>query len=55
MNRELLELLEKNARYTTADLATMLGISADEVRAEIAKMQKEGLIRGFKTIIDWER
>ena len=55
MNKQLLELLEKNARYTTADLATMLGISADEVRAEIAKMQKDGLIRGFKTIIDWER
>jgi len=55
MNKKLLKLLEKNARYTTTDLATMLGITEDEVRAQIDEMQKEGLIRGFKTVVDWER
>ena len=55
MNKKLQRLLEQNARYTTTDLATMLGISQDEVRAQIEEMQKEGLIRGFKTVVDWER
>lgn len=55
MNKKLLKLLEKNARYTVADLATMLGISEDEIRTQIDEMQKKGLIRGFKTVVDWER
>ena len=33
----------------------MLGMTEDEVRAEIAKMEKEGVIRGYKAVIDWER
>mgnify|MGYP003539404169 CR=1 FL=1 len=55
MNKQQLRLMEQNARYTTTDLATMLGISQAEVRAQIEEMQKEGLIRGFKTVVDWER
>lgn len=55
MNKKLLKLLEKNARYTIADLATMLGLSEEEIRTQIDEMQKNGLIRGFKTVVDWER
>ena len=55
MNKKLLTLLEKNARSTIADLSTMMGIGEDEVRAQIDEMQKQGLIRGFKTVVDWER
>ena len=55
MNKKLLKLLEKNARYSTADLATMLGLSEDDVSAEIEQLKKDGVIRGFKTVIDWER
>ncbi len=55
MNIKLLKLLDKNARYTNADLAVMLGISEKEVEEEISKLQKEGFIRGYKTVIDWEK
>ena len=55
MTKKLLKLLEQNARYTTADLATMLGISENEVCAKIEQQKKDGVIRGFKTVIDWER
>lgn len=55
MNKQLLKLLEQNARYSNSDLATMLGISEDEVRAEIEQLKKDGVIRGFKAVIDWER
>ncbi len=55
MNTQLLKLLEQNARYSDADLATMLGISEAEVSAEIEQLKKDGVIRGFKTVVDWER
>ena len=55
MNKKLLKLLERNARYTISDLATMLGTSEDEVKSQIEEMQKQGIIRGFKTVVDWER
>ncbi len=55
MNTKLLKLLQKNARYSNADLAVMLGISEDEVLKQIAALEKEGLIRGYKAVIDWEK
>ena len=55
MNIKLLNLLNKNARASTADLATMLGMSEEEVVAQIEEMEKEGLIRGYKAVIDWDQ
>ena len=55
MNIKLLNLLNKNARTSTADLAVMLGLSEEEVIAQIAEMEKEGLIRGYKAVIDWDQ
>lgn len=55
MNKKLLKLLERDARTTVSELATMLGITEGEVSAELTEMQKSGLIRGYKTVIDWER
>ncbi|MBO5873342.1 MAG: Lrp/AsnC family transcriptional regulator [Clostridia bacterium] len=55
MNIKLLKLLGKNARYNLTDLATMVGSDEATVKAEIAEMEKNGLIRGYKTVIDWEK
>ena len=55
MNIKLLKLLNKNARIAPADMATMLGISEEEVTREIAEMEREGLIRGYKAVIDWDQ
>ncbi len=55
MNTKLLKLLQSNARYTNADLAVMLGISEDEAAKQISTLEKEGLIRGYKAVIDWEK
>ncbi len=51
---ELLELLRENARYSTADLARMTGLSADDVEDAIAELEAEGVIRGYRAIVDWE-
>jgi DNA-binding Lrp family transcriptional regulator len=55
MNVKLLKLLSKNARYTVEDLATMTGCSEEEIKKDLAELEKEGMIRGYKTVIDWER
>ena len=55
MNTKLLKLLSKDSRTSTANLAVMLGISEDEVKEQIAEMEREGVIRGYKAVIDWDR
>ena len=55
MNEKILKLLSKNARYTNAELAVMVGLSEAEVAAEIENMEKSGFIRGYKAVVDWER
>lgn len=55
MNIQILNLLAKNARYTISDLSVMTGLSADEVKADIKELEVAGLIRGYKTVIDWEK
>lgn len=54
MNLKLLKLLSENARYTDHDLAVMADLTEDEVRSEMKSMEHEGLIRGYKAVIDWE-
>ncbi|MBQ6707213.1 MAG: Lrp/AsnC family transcriptional regulator [Clostridia bacterium] len=52
---KILSLLDTNARLTHAELATMLNKSEAEVAAQMARLEKEGVIRGYKAVIDWER
>ena len=53
MNTKILRLIENNARLSAEDIAAAIGITADEVKAEIAAMEQAGIIRGYKSIIDW--
>ena len=55
MKYDVLKLLAQNAKYTTEDIATMLGITADEVAKIIKEFEKDGVIRGYKAVIDWEK
>ncbi len=50
----LLKLLSQNARFSTKQLATMLGKDEAEVRAAIEQLEKDGTIKGYKAVIDWE-
>ncbi len=54
MNK-ILKVLEENARYTNQEIAVMLGITEDEVAQEIHRLEVEGIIRGYKTIVDREK
>lgn len=55
MNLKLLKLIEKDARMSVADLATVTELSEAEVTRELSEMEKAGIIRGYKGVIDWEK
>ena len=55
MRNELLKLLGTNARYTVEQLAVMLATDTQAVAAEIDALQREGVICGYKTVIDREK
>ena len=55
MNTHLLKLLENDATLTPEQLASILDLDAAEIRKEIRSMEEEGIILGYKTIIDWEK
>ena len=52
---KLLSLIEDNAKLTDEQLASMLNRSVDDVRREIRQYEKEGVIKGYKALIDWEK
>jgi len=53
--REILSVLESDARATPDRIAALTGIAEDEVRAQIAAWEAEGVIRRYKTVIDRDR
>ena len=53
--RKLLELLEKDARLSPKELALMLEKEEGDIRAMIAGLEKEGVLLGYRTIIDWDK
>lgn len=55
MNRKLLKLLSKNARTSLEELAVLLGESKEAVAKEMDALEKEGIIRAYKAVVDWER
>lgn len=55
MKDELLAILEKNSRIDFAELAVLLGVTEQEVLEELSKLEKEGVICGYHTLINWEK
>jgi len=55
MRQKILMAMDKNARSTPEELAIMLGEKEQSVREEIQAMEKEGIICGYPTLINWEK
>ncbi len=55
MRKEILDVLEKNSRIDLGELAKMLGQTEVAVANEVAEMEKEHIICGYHTLIDWEK
>ena len=52
---KLLKLLQDDAKLTVQELAVMLDMTEAEVAAAIHKFEKDGVIKGYRTLINWER
>jgi DNA-binding Lrp family transcriptional regulator len=55
MREKILQVLEKNSRIDFRELAIILGEEEIDVVNEIKKMEEEGVICGYHTLIDWEK
>jgi len=53
--REILEILEKNSKATTGEIAAVTGMTESEVEEVIAEYEKDGTIRGYKAVVNWDR
>ncbi|MBU3089367.1 Lrp/AsnC family transcriptional regulator [Clostridium gasigenes] len=51
---EILEILEKNSRYSDEQIAIMAGKSVEEVRDAISDYEEKNIIAGYTTLINWE-
>ena len=55
MREELLTFIEKNSRVDLKELAVILGVDEVFVANEMAAMEKEHVICGYHTMIDWSK
>lgn len=55
LKKELLEILEKNARATVAEMAVMTGATESQVEAAIAELERDRVIVQYNTVVDWNK
>lgn len=55
MRNKILDMIYNNSRIDIDDIAVMVGATKEEVEAEIAAMEKEGIICGYPTMVNWEK
>lgn len=52
---EILRTIEKKSRIDLGELAVLLGVDETDVANEMAEMEKEKIICGYHTLIDWDK
>ena len=53
--QEILKILERDAHATPEQIAVLTGLPESEVRDRICEWESNGVIRRYKTVIDWDR
>ncbi len=54
MKKEILDIISKNSRYSTEDLAAMTGADKETVEREIKEMEDDKIICGYPALINWD-
>lgn len=54
-DQEILSILARDARTSAEQIARMTGRGAEEVQQDITRLEKAGVIKRYKAIIDWEK
>jgi Lrp/AsnC family leucine-responsive transcriptional regulator len=52
VNRRLLEILSEDPRLSSAELGRRVGLSAPAVRERVARLERAGVIRGYRLDVD---
>jgi DNA-binding Lrp family transcriptional regulator len=52
--RDILEILENDARASLEDISALVDMTPEEVQKRIHQLEKAKIIRKYKTVIDWE-
>lgn len=55
IRKQILKNLEMNSRIDLSELSILLDCEEAEIANEIADMEKEGIICGYHTLIDWDK
>ncbi len=55
MIKEILEILENDARTTINQISTMTGTPSAEVTKTIKRAEKDRIILKYKTVINWDK
>jgi DNA-binding Lrp family transcriptional regulator len=52
---EILEIIEKNSKYTNGEIAKMVDKSEEEVSKIIKDYEKDNVILGYPALVNWEK
>ncbi|MCL2679526.1 MAG: Lrp/AsnC family transcriptional regulator [Dehalococcoidia bacterium] len=55
LNREILKILEKDARLSPAQIAAMTGATEEQVEQDIKQAEADRTIVKYKTLINWDK
>ena len=53
--REVLDVLARNAREDIADIAAQTGLDVDAVETAIESLESDGIVHGYQAVVDWDR
>ncbi|MFD3548013.1 Lrp/AsnC family transcriptional regulator [Streptomyces sp. NPDC058655] len=52
LDREILGILQEDARISYRDLGVRVGLSANATAERVRRLRRDGVIRGFTTVVD---
>ena len=55
LEERVLSIIEKNSRVDTRELAILLGTEESQIRQAMDKLEEDGVICGYHTMIDWDK
>lgn len=55
MREKLLSIIERNSRIDIKELASRLGVTEVDIANELEALEKENVICGYHTLVDWEK
>ncbi|GAB6878102.1 Lrp/AsnC family transcriptional regulator [Halorubrum gandharaense] len=52
--REVLDVLARNAREDVTDIAAQTGLDEAAVEEAIAALERDGVVHGYQAVVDWD-